>query len=58
MQMLPGMTSFVVVVLAVAALGVALLVGLGVDLLVRNRARRLRLRMPVVRYYRHLAVGL
>jgi hypothetical protein len=57
MHLLPHLMAFAVVFFTVAGLGAAVVVGLVADFLVRNRARRLHLRMPVLAYYRHLPVS-
>ena len=57
MVLLSHITTLLVVFLAVAALGAVLVLGVVADFLVRNRAQRLRLRMPVLSCYRHLPIG-
>ena len=57
MQILPHVLTFAIVFFAVAGLGAAVVVAVVADFLVRNRAQRLRLRMPVLTYYRHLPLS-
>ena len=57
MVLLPAIGSFVVLFLTVAALGVALVVGVLGEAVLRNRTRRLRLHQPVRVYYRQALLG-
>ncbi|WP_157557771.1 hypothetical protein [Intrasporangium oryzae] len=57
MEILTGITPYIVLVFAVAALAVALAAGATGVFLLRNRALRVRAGLPVRVYYRHLAWG-
>jgi hypothetical protein len=56
-QLLPHLAVLTAVFFTVAAVGLAVLAGRVADFVVRNRAQRLRLRMPVLTYYRHLPLS-
>jgi len=57
MQILTGITPFLVVFFSLAATAALLLAGAAGDFLVRNRSMRLRAGTPIVPYYRGLALS-
>ena len=57
MEILTGITPYVVVVLALALLAVALVAGTAAAFVVRHRARRVRSGAPVRAYYRELTLS-